>query len=198
MPNLSLMTLAMGASIAGVLLQVHAADEHGRVILRGSTHNDMLGARIDVALAQLFCQVLAGTLADIFRTHRTPGNILDLRGGEHRILLTVDDQAAVVVLHGAGELAVDRIILQHIGHVFRIHKRVVDGRHLYILVGQRRPEHQATDTAKAVDADFRNHKQNPFPSFKRTKVAKNRLRKRLFLFEFILSWLLSNSNQHFA
>ena len=70
------------------------------------------------------------------------------------------------MLHGAGEFSVHRVILQHIGHILRIHERIVDGCNLHTLVSQCGAEHQAADAAETIDTDFCNHKQNPFPTYK--------------------------------
>ncbi len=71
----------------------------------------MLGTGVDVALAQLLGQVLAGALADVLSTHGSPGNVLDLHSGEDGVLLAVDDQTAVISLDSAGELAVNESYL---------------------------------------------------------------------------------------
>ena len=47
-----------------------------------------------------------------------------------------------------------------------LQEQIVDGSDLHVLVSQRGAEHQAADASKAVDTDFCNHKQNPFPTYK--------------------------------
>ena len=158
----------------------------------------MLGASVDMSLTQLMGQMLAGTFADILRAHGSPGDILDLCGGEHGILFAVDDQAAVVMLHGAGELAVNGVVLEHIGHIFRVHKGIVDGGDLHILMSQGSAKDKTADAAKTIDTDLSEHEQFPFQILKRIKTMKNRLRKRLFAFIHILSWLCQIGNQQFA
>ena len=114
----------------------------------------MLGAGVDVALAQVLGQVLTGALADILRAHAGPGNVLHLHGGEHGVLLAVDDQGAVLGGDLAGELAVHAVILQHIRHILRVHEGIVQADDLYIVVGQRGAKDEAANAAEAIDADF--------------------------------------------
>ena len=45
----------------------------GGVILGGSAHDDVLGAGVDVALAELLGQVFAGALADVLSTNGSQG-----------------------------------------------------------------------------------------------------------------------------
>ena len=182
--------------IAGVLIKVHAAHKHGGIVLGGRTHDNVLGAGVDVALAQLLRQMLAGALADIFGAHGSPGNVLDLHSGEHGEFLAVDNDAAVIVVHLAGELAVHGVILQHIGHVLGAHEGVVDTDNLHILVSQGGAEGQAADAAKAVNTDFGKHNQSSFQNLSTQKAEKNRLRKRFFV-KIILSCPAKKGNQHF-
>ena len=51
--------------IRGVLAVVDAHDEHGRIVLGRGAHDHVLGASVNVTLAQLLGQVLAGALANI-------------------------------------------------------------------------------------------------------------------------------------
>ena len=148
--------------VAGVLIQVDAADEHGGVILGGSAHDDVLGTGVDVALAELLGQVLAGALANMLRTHGSPGNVLDLHRGEDGVLLAVDDQTAVISLDSAGELAVNRVILEHVSHVLGVHEGVVQSDDLNIVMSQGSAESETANAAKAIDTNFREHGKTPF------------------------------------
>src|SRR5699024_3218076 len=72
--------------VRGVLVVVDTHDEHGGVVLGGGAHHHVLGAGIDVTLAQVLGQVLASALADILRAHGSPGNVLHVHGGEDGVL----------------------------------------------------------------------------------------------------------------
>ena len=121
----------------------------------------MLGAGVDVALAELLGQVFAGALADVLSTHGSPGNVLDLHRGEDGVLLAVDDQTAVISLDSAGELAVNRVILEHVSHVLGVHEGIVQADDLYIVMGQGGAEDEAANAAEAVNAYLDRHKQIP-------------------------------------
>ena len=51
--------------VGGVGVQVHAAHEHGGVVLGGGGHDDLLGAGVDVSLGLLLGQEQAGGLHDV-------------------------------------------------------------------------------------------------------------------------------------
>ena len=70
-------------------------------------------------------------------------------------LAAVDDQGAVLRIHGAGELAVNRVIAEHVSHVIRGHEGIVDGHDLHVVPLLCGAENQTADAAKAVDADSR-------------------------------------------
>ena len=140
----------------------------------------MLGAGIDVALAQILAQVLAGALADILSADGSPGNVLDLHGGEDGILLAVDDQSAVLGGDLAGELAVHAVVLQHVGHILGVHEGIVQPADLHIVTLQGGTEDETADAAEAIDTDFGVHTgKTPFTNkTHRTGASSKRLRKR--------------------
>ena len=141
--------------VGGVLFVVDAHDKHGSVVLGGSANDHVAGAGLDVALAQLRGQVLAGGLHDELGVRALPGDILGFHLAEDGDPAAVDDQGALLRVHGAGKLAVDGVIAQHIGHVIRGHEGIVDGHDLNILPLLRGAENQTADAAKAVNADSR-------------------------------------------
>ena len=165
--------------VRGVLVVVDAHDEHGGVVLGGSAHDDVLGAGVDVALAQILAQVLAGALADILRADGGPGNVLHIHGGEDGVLLAVDHQSAVLSGDLTGELAVDAVVLQHIGHILGIHEGVVQTDDLNVVVGQGSAEDEAADAAETIDTDLGFHiEYTPFRCWGFPKEPPKRLRKR--------------------
>ena len=132
-----------------------------------------------MTLAQLLGQVLAGALANILRTHGSPGNILDLHSGKDRILLAVDHQGAVLGGDLAGELAVHAVILQHVGHILGVHEGIVQADDLYIVMSQGGAEDEAANAAEAIDANLGFHiGKTPFtksdaPAARRRNVCVN-------------------------
>ena len=117
----------------------------------------MLGAGVDVALALALLQMLAGALADILGTYAGPGDVADFLGGKDLELLAVHHQSVCSVGDLAGELAVDGVILEHIGHIFGIHEGIVQPHNLDVVPLQGGTEYDASDAAKAIDANFRFH-----------------------------------------
>ena len=139
----------------------------------------MLGTGVDVALAQLLGQVLAGALADILSANAGPGNVLDLHGGEHGILLAVDHQHAVLSGDLTGELAVHAVVLEHVGHVLGVHEGVVQADNLNIVTVESGAEHEAADAAKAVDTNLGFHSQiDSFHNRRNGDIPPKRLRNR--------------------
>ena len=123
--------------------------------------------------------MLAGALADILSADGGPGDVLDFHGGEHGVLLAVDDQSAVLGGDLAGELAVDAVVLQHIGHILGVHEGVIQTDDFHIIVGQGSAENEAADAAETIDTDFGFHSQkNSFQNRRNRELPSKRLRKR--------------------
>ena len=127
-----------------------------------------------MALAQILAQVLAGALADILSADGSPGNVLDVHGGEDGVLLAVDDQSAVLGGNLAGELAVHAVVLQHVGHVLGVHEGVVQADDLNVVVSESGAEHEAADAAETIDTDLGFHsKRTPFKCQARKRCHQN-------------------------
>src|SRR5699024_325816 len=103
--------------IAGVLIQVHAADEHGGVVLGRSGHDNLLGAGVDVALSLLLGQEQAGGLNHVLSTDLAPGQVSRIALSKNGDLLAVDDDGVLSSGNSALELAVHGVVLQHISQV---------------------------------------------------------------------------------
>ena len=192
--------------VRGVLVVVDAHDEHRGVVLGGSAHDDVLGAGVDVALAQVLAQVLAGALADILSADRSPGDVLDVHGGEHGVLLAVDHQSTVLSGDLAGELAVNAVVLQHIGHILGVHEGVVQTDDFHIVVGQGSAENEAADTAETIDTDLGFHSQKTPFKFDGTENCRQNVCANVLLNRFtgvyyhtepFLATVISNNNLFF-
>jgi hypothetical protein len=84
----------------------------------------------------------------------------DVRGvlfGEEGYPLSVDGDGAVVVCDLAAEASVDGVVLQHVSHIIRRHKGVVDADKVKAGVIETRAENQTTDPAESVDTDLNAH-----------------------------------------
>jgi hypothetical protein len=77
-------------------------------------------------------------------------------------LAAVDDEGALLGIHGAGELAVNRVILEHVSHVLGVHEGVVQSDDLNIVMSQGSAESETADAAKAIDTNLREHGKTPF------------------------------------
>ena len=93
-------------------------------------------------------------LHDIFSTSITPfdvGGILLLEDGDG---LPIDDKLPVLSLDGAFELAMSRIILEHVDHVAEVNERVIDGDNIHFARVKGSPGDQAPNMAKSVHSDL--------------------------------------------
>ena len=143
--------------IAGVGVQIDAADEHRGVVLGGGGHDDVLGTGGDVAGGLLLGQEQAGGLDDIFSAYLCPRQVGGITLGEHGDGLAVDND--VVALGGdlALELAVHGVELQHIGQIIG-RAQIVDAHDLDVGVIHAAAHDHTADTAKTIDTDFNAHK----------------------------------------
>ena len=79
----------------------------------------MLGPGGNVALGLLLGQKQTRGLNDILCAQVLPGEVRGVTLGADGDALAVNDNDAVLRLHLSGELAVHRVIFQHIGQVIR-------------------------------------------------------------------------------
>ena len=141
-------------------IEVHAADEHRRMILRRAGKNNDLSARIQMVLRGLGGQELTRALQHILRADRPPGKLLRVAGVEQRNALSVDDQRrgfAALGLDRAVEAAVHGIILHDVRELFRRLIRRVDADDFNVVAADRSAEHQTANAAKPVNANFNTH-----------------------------------------
>ena len=140
--------------VAGVLIQVDAADEHGGVILGGSGHNDLLGAGVDVALGLLLGQEQAGGLHHVLSADLAPGDLGGVHLGVDHHLVAVDGDGAVVILDGALELTVHGVVLEHVSQVVN-RAEVVDTYYIILVsLGAGCAEYHTADTTETVDTNL--------------------------------------------
>ena len=123
--------------------------------VRRSRHDDVLGTCLQVSLSLLLGQEQTGRFNDVLGAHLVPFQVRGIFLGRYADSLTVDDQLALldIVVDRAVELAVHRIVLQHVSHV--IHRyEVVDAHYFDLIVGACGTEHQTADTAETVDTNL--------------------------------------------
>ena len=111
---------------------------------------------------QLFSKEEAGGLDDDVGIHFVPLQIGRILLGGQADLVAVDNHVVAFDLDVAFELAVNRIILQHVSEILGV-EQVVDADNLDILVEvlHRGTEDHAADAAETVDTDF-DHFGNSF------------------------------------
>ena len=143
--------------IAGIVLMVHAHDEHRGVVLARRGHDDLLCAGGDVTGSLFLRQEQAGGLDDILRAELAPLQVRGVSLAEHGNDLTVDDQRVLAAFDVSLAAAVHRIVLEHIGKVIG-RAQIVDADHVDLGMLEAGTEHHTADTAKAVDTDFNRHK----------------------------------------
>ena len=141
---------AFHGRVVGVLVDAH--DDGVGVILGGRGEDHLLGTCLQVGLDLLGGQEHARGLADVLRTVLTERNLSRVAGVRQRHLLAINDQGVTVNLHGAIILAVNCIVLHHVGQVVRIIARV-DQLEVGLRILHGNAGHLAADAAEAVDAD---------------------------------------------
>ena len=147
--------------LAGVGLVVHAVDEHGGVVLGGGGHDDLLGTGVDVQLGLLLLEEEAGGLDDDLGADLAPLELGGILLGGEADGLAVDVHRVALDLDVVVELAVDGIVLQHVGEVLGV-EQVVDADDLDVVeVLDGGAEDHAPDAAEPVDANFDGHVVTP-------------------------------------
>ncbi len=161
------------AEVLGRDLVVVDAEDAGQVGLLGRGADDhLLGPCLQVGIeaglglpglrvGPLALGESAGALDDHLGLEVLPRELGGVALGHDRDGLAIDDQALGVVLHGAGEAAVDAVVLQQgrqRGHV----GDVVDPDHLeYPRLGHQTAEHQPADPSKSIDTHTNCHVTPP-------------------------------------
>ena len=143
--------------VGGVGVLVDAHDEHGGVVLGGGGHHHVLGAGGDVACGLLLGQEQASGLDDVLGAHLGPRQVGRVTLCEHGDGAAIDDDGVLGAADLALELAVHRIIFQHIGQIISGAK-IIDTHDLDLGVVHAAAHDHTADAAEAIDTDFNAHK----------------------------------------
>ncbi len=136
-----------------VVLVVDAHDEHGGVVLRGSGHDDLLGASGEVSGSLGLVEEAAGGLADVVGADGAPRDLGGVSLSEDDDLVAIDDELAVLSLDGSGVSAVDRVVLELVDHVVEGHEGVVDGDNLDLGVSAAGAADESANTTETIDTN---------------------------------------------
>ena len=136
-----------------ILVMVHTHHRHGGIRRRGR-EDDPLGSTLQVSPSLLHGGEDTSGLHNIFSTSITPfdvGRILLLEDGDG---LPIDDKLPVLSLDCAFELAVSRIILEHVDHVVEVNERIMDGDNIHFARVKGSPGDQAPSMVKSVRSNL--------------------------------------------
>src|SRR6185369_14216121 len=138
---------------ASVLPVIDAIDEHRRLVLGRRRLDDLAGAGGEVFAATVLGQEQSGRLDHEVGADRVPAQLGRVLDGAEPDPPAIDDQMVTVDRNLAGELAVHRVVFQHVGEVVR-GQQIVDADDLEVrklsFAGDG-PEGHASDPAEAVD-----------------------------------------------
>jgi len=99
-----------------------------------------------------------GGFDDVLRAAVGPVNHGGVRLAVNFDLTAIDHQIASGVLHHAGEVAENRVVLQQVYHIVDVRLAQVDAANVKLFRILRQDAHDDTaDTAKSVDTDFDSH-----------------------------------------
>ena len=136
----------MGGGIVDVVIDAH--DDGGVGFLAGGRDHDLLGAALQVLGGVLaFFQGAGGFHGDV-DAEAGPFPLTGLAAGDFD-MTTVDDDAVVVMIDGAGENAVHRVVFEKVGQR-SIVGAGVDGGDADVFRISQQTQQIATDAAKAV------------------------------------------------
>nr|KAF6387325.1 hypothetical protein mMyoMyo1_007834 [Myotis myotis] len=136
-----------------ILVMVHTHHKHGG-IHRRDRDDDPLGSALHVSPSLLRGSEDTRGLHNILSTSITPldvGGILLLEDGDG---LSIDDKCPVLSLDCAFELAMSRILLEHVDHVVEVNEGVIDGDNIHFARVQSCPGDQAPNAAKSVHSNL--------------------------------------------
>ena len=138
--------------LAGVCGVVHTIDEHRSGIFGRSGHDDLLGSGLDVFPGGLVGEEETGGLDHDLGADLIPLKVGGIHLGGDTDALSVDDEIAVLDLDVALELAMDRIILEHVSEILGIEK-VIDTDDLDVAseILDSSAENHAADAAESVN-----------------------------------------------
>ena len=112
-----------------------------------------------MSLGLLLGQEQTGGLHHVLSLQLAPGDVGGVALGKDGNALAVDNDGVLGGLHGAGELTMHGIILQHVSQIIG-GAQIIDAHDLDLGVIHAGAEDHAADTAKTIDAYFDAHKKN--------------------------------------
>ena len=139
-----------------ILVIVHTHHNHGGIRRRGRD-DDPLGSTLQVSPSFLHGGKDTSGFHNILSTSIIPfdvGGISLLEDGDG---LSIDDKLLVFSLDCVFELAMSRIILEHVDHVVEVNERVTDGDNAHFARVKGSPGNQLPNTAKSVHSDLHHH-----------------------------------------
>merc|ERR1719181_1768338 len=137
-------------------LEVHAADEHGRVG-RGRRDDDLLRAALEVGRGRLGLREDARRLDDVVRAAGGPVDVRRVALAEDLDLVAADGDRVARDLDGVREAAVHRVVLEHVAHVVHGDEGVVHAHDADVGVRLRRAHDEAADSSESIDTDADRH-----------------------------------------
>ena len=135
---------------------VHAHHKHRRVVFGRSRHHHASGAGIDVGASSSISEKKSSTFKHIIHANIPPGQIIGIPLSANANRPAIHQQLIVFHLHLALKSAMGGIVAEHIAKIINI-DQVINSHHLHIIQGHGTAKSEATDAAKAVDADADGH-----------------------------------------
>mmetsp|Transcript_36647 Transcript_36647/g.44816 ORF Transcript_36647/g.44816 Transcript_36647/m.44816 type:complete len:392 (+) Transcript_36647:104-1279(+) len=142
-----------------VLLVVDTHDEDGRAVLGRGRDDGLLCAALEVSAGLGLVAENASALGDVVSADAAPRDLGGIGLLEDVDLFAVDLDAAIGLLDGALEAAVNRVVFEEIDQVVEIHEWVVDGHDagFVSVVGESGSKSEPADSAEAVDTESDGH-----------------------------------------
>jgi len=136
-----------------VSIEVDTTDEH-RCIGRRSSDNDLLRSALQVSGCLLGGCEDTGRFDDVICTNRTPWDVCRVPFSIDGDGFAIDDEFPVLGFDSAFKATVDGVVLEHVNHVFKIDKGIVNGYDIDVAKEQSITINDSTDTAETVDSYF--------------------------------------------
>ena len=156
--------------IRRVELVVDAHDESGGHIVLGRCGNDdLLGPVVEVGGGLFHGAVSTGGFDNVLGAAVIPGNLGGVVIAVDPDLLAVDDEVAVIPLHGTLERPEYGVVLYLVDHVVQIRVAQVDAPDLVAAASpfHHDPQSHASNAAEAVNPNLNRHRFNPSQSYLR-------------------------------
>jgi hypothetical protein len=132
-----------------VSLEVDTTDKHGS-ISRGGRDDDLLGTTLDMSTGSINGGEDTGGFDNVVGIDLTPSDLGRIALTKDFNGVTVNVELTILGLNFTLEATVNRVILEHIDHIFQRNERIVDGNNLNIGVGERCTKDNTTNTTKTL------------------------------------------------